>query len=122
MIEKLDPGTVDAGDDGGTTGCKDLNSFKTNAEPLFSQRCSGCHGGANGGATGAVDMTNLNKDSAAACEQIRFRVNPQNPGASQIFVTTDPGGNAAHPFKFNQNQGNFNSFKDAVSIWITAEK
>jgi len=122
VIEKIDPGMVDAGADGGTTGCKDVNAFKANAEPQFTQRCSGCHGGANGGATGALDMTNLNKDSAAVCEQIRFRVNPQNTGASQIFITTDPGGNAAHPFKFNQNQGNFNTFRDAVSIWIAAEK
>jgi hypothetical protein len=120
-IEKVDTAMADAGD-AGMGGCLDVESFKTNAEPQLSARCLGCHGGSNGQATGAVDMTQLGKDSAKACEQIRFRVNPLNPGASQIFVTTDPGGNAAHPYKFNQNQGNFNTFKDAVSIWIAAEK
>lgn len=122
-ITQIEPIMEDAGDDGGvTSGCKDVNAFKTNAEPLFTQRCMGCHGGNNGGATGAVDMSKLGTDSAAACEQIRFRVSPANPGGSQIFITTDPNGNAAHPYKFGGNTGNFTNFKDAVSLWIAAEK
>lgn len=121
-IEVVDPGSADAGDAGPTSGCKDVAGFQANAEPLFSQRCSGCHGGNNGGATGALDMTDLNKDSAKACEQIRYRVSPDDPPKSQIFITTDPGGNAAHPYKFGGNQGNFDSFEAAVSKWIAAEK
>jgi len=67
-------------------------------------------------------MSALNTDSAKACAQIKNRVNPDDPTASQLFVTTDPGGNAAHPFKFGGNAGNFNTFRDSVSIWVAAEK
>ncbi|MEZ4297842.1 MAG: hypothetical protein R3B70_22995 [Polyangiaceae bacterium] len=114
----------DGGMDGGPEGgCKDIDSFTTNAKGSFGQ-CLGCHGGANGQATSAVDMTGLVNDADVpnACAQIRNRVDPDNPPQSQLFITTDPGGNAAHPYKFNQNQTNFNNFKNQVSIWIAAEK
>ena len=48
-------------------------------------------------------------------------VNPDNPAQSQIFITTDPNGNASHPFKFGGNVNAFNAFRSAVSIWIQAE-
>ena len=66
------------------------------------------------GLVNAADVPN-------ACAQIRNRVSPANPGQSQIFITTEPNGGAAHPFKFGQNQGAWNGFKDAVSVWIAAE-
>lgn len=122
IIEKIATPTDDGGMDGGTTGCKDVAAFKANAEQQFTIRCSGCHAGSNGAATNAVDMSALNKDSAAVCEQLLNRVNPGDPSSSQIFTTTDPTKNAAHPFKFGGNQGNFNGFRDAVSMWISAEK
>lgn len=107
------------GDPGG--GCADLDAFETSALPQFTQRCASCHGGSNGQATSAVDMSELDGDTAAACAQIKNRVNPADPPASQIFVTTDPGGNAGHPFKFGGNAGQFNTFRDAVTVWIEAE-
>jgi len=120
-IEKIDPGSDDGGMDGGPGGCKDVGSFTANAQNLFSQRCGGCHGGGNPAAQGAVDMSDLNDDPAAACAQIRFRVKPADPPTSQIFITTDPNGNAAHPFKFGGDDNNYNAFKNAVSTWIAAE-
>jgi mono/diheme cytochrome c family protein len=120
-IEKIDPGAMDGGMDGGPGGCKDVGSFMANAQNLFMQRCNGCHGGGNAAAQGAVDMSDLDSDPAAACAQIRYRVKPADPPTSQIFITTDPNGNAAHPFKFAGSTDNFNAFKNQVSTWIAAE-
>lgn len=116
------PADPDAGVDGGTTGgCKDLTSFNDNAKTPLGV-CTGCHGGGNGQAVAAVDMSGLGGDTAKACAQIKNRVNPSDPPNSQLFVTTDPNGNAAHPFKFGGNDGAFNNFRDSVSIWVAAEK
>ena len=113
----------DGGTDGGATGgCKDVASFSANAVGLLKQNCQNCHGGNNGQAKGAVDMSALNNDEAAACSQVKNRVSPANVGASQLFITTDPGGNAAHPFKFGGDDGKFDAFKQSVSKWISAEK
>lgn len=122
-IETYSTLNPDGGDGGTTGGCQDIDSFTANAKGQFGQ-CLGCHGGANGQATAAVDMQGLVNDADVpnACAQIRNRVNPDDPPSSQLFITTDPNGNAAHPYKFNQNQGAFTTFKDAVSIWIAAEK
>lgn len=111
------------GGDGGTPGggCKDVASFSANAVgPLGA--CTGCHGGGNGQAVAALDMTALKSDAAKACAQVKNRVNPDNPSASQLFVTTDPNGNAAHPYKFSGNDGLFNDFRNSVSTWVAAEK
>ncbi len=112
-----------AGGGTGGGGCNDLDSFTTNAKDQLGQ-CLQCHGGANGQATAAVDMTGLVNDAdvGGACGQIRNRVSPDDPPSSQLFVTTDPDGNAAHPYKFGQNKNAFNGFKSSVSIWISAEK
>ena len=126
-FQKIEPFTTmmgDAGDDGGTTmgGCKDVASFSTNAAGLLKTNCAGCHGGANGQAKGAVDMSQLTSDPAAACSQIKNRVSPASADQSQLFITTDPGGNAAHPYKFGGDSGKFDAFKQSVSTWISAEK
>jgi len=125
-FEKIEPIATEMGDggaDGGTNGgCKDVASFNTNAVGLLKQNCQSCHGGGNAQAKGAVDMTALNSDAAAACSQIKNRVSPNNAGSSQLFITTDPGGNAAHPYKFGGDNGKFDAFKQSVSQWISAEK
>jgi hypothetical protein len=66
-------------------------------------------------------MSGLQTDPAKACAQIKNRVSPADPPSSQIFITTDPGGNAAHPFKFGGNADTFNNFRNSVSTWIAAE-
>lgn len=124
-IELVTPPMPDAGPDGGTDpmgGCKDVAAFDANARGPLQQRCSGCHGGGNGQATAAVDMSALGSDVAKACAQVRNRVNPGDPPASQIFVTTNPDGNAAHPYKFGGNAGTFDTFRNGVSNWIAAEQ
>ncbi len=121
LIEKYAPAVPDAGDGGPTGGCKDVAAFDANAKQPLAV-CLNCHGGGNNQAVSAVDMSALATDSAKACGQIKNRVNPNDPPASQLFITTDPGGNAAHPFKFGGNGGTFSTFRDNVSMWIAAEK
>jgi mono/diheme cytochrome c family protein len=126
-FEKLElvAAEVDGGADGGTTtggGCKDVAAFTANAQPLLQSNCVGCHGGANAQAKGAVDMSALTSDPTAACGQVKNRINPGDPPASQLFITTDPNGNAAHPYKFGGNDQNFNNFVTEVTKWIVAEQ
>ncbi len=111
---------------GGTTGtgggCKDVTTFTMDAAPKFQANCFSCHGGANQMAMAAVDMSQLMANAGAACAQIKSRVNPTTPDQSVIYVTTDPNGNAAHPFKFGGSTSSFNTFKTSVSQWITKEQ
>ncbi len=122
-VSVIDPlgGTGGAG--GGNAGgpCSAVTSFENNAAPALQQSCANCHGGNNGTATNAVDMSDLNNDPSAACGQILNRVNLNNPNQSQIFLNTDPSGNAGHPFDFGGNQGAFDNFRQAVTTWINAE-
>jgi mono/diheme cytochrome c family protein len=111
----------------GTTtlaGCKVVSSFTTNARPRLSTSCVGCHGGANGGATNAVDMTKVNDTSpagqAAACGQILGRVNLTTPAQSGILLAPDPASGVAHPFKFAAADST--TFRNSLTTWINAEK
>lgn len=122
-IELVTVETPDAGTGGSTGGgCKDVTSFMANAMGPLKNNCVGCHGGGNASAKGAVDMSTIDSDAAKACAQVKNRVNPADPPASQLFITTDPGGNAAHPYKFGGSANSFNNFKNAVSTWIQAEQ
>ena len=115
-------GSGEGGGGGGIPGgCNALNEFVTNAVPQLQARFENCHGGNNGQATAAVDMSDLGSDNAAACAQVKNRVNTTTPNQSQIFITTDPNGNAAHPYKFGGNAGLFTDFRDDLTIWIQAE-
>lgn len=121
VVQAVDPDAPEEMDGGTPEGaCADLDSFQDNAVPALGN-CTGCHGGNNQTATNAVDMSELGSDLDAACGQIKNRVNLDNPNQSQLFVTTDPNGNAGHPFKFGGNAGNFNNFVAALTVWINAE-
>lgn len=111
------------GGGGGTVegGCGDVASFDANAKPALTNSCVNCHGGNNGQATAALDLSDLDNNSGATCAQVKNRVNFDNPQASQLFITTDPGGNASHPFKFGGNAGAFQGFRDNVTLWIESE-
>ena len=108
---------------GGSTGgpCSAQTEFNQFASPQLQQRCGGCHGGNNGGATGAMDISKLQSDPSNACGQVLNRVNLGTPNQSQLFVVTDPGGNASHPYKFGGNAANFNTFRDEITKWINVE-
>ena len=102
-------------------GCTAVGEFDDNVAPTLQARCVGCHGGNDAGATGAVDMSDLQTNSALTCAQVKNRVNLGTPANSQLFVTTDPDGNASHPFKFGGDASMWNDFKDDVTVWINAE-
>lgn len=101
--------------------CVALDAFEQNARGPLSENCVTCHGGDNQAAKNAVDMSELDTNSAAACGQIRLRIDPENPDASQLFLNTDPSGSTNHRFKFGDDINAFNAFRSAVSIWIQAE-
>jgi mono/diheme cytochrome c family protein len=116
------------GDNGG--GCKALASFKTNAQNLFAnavpgagQSCLSCHGGQNGNATSAMNITGVNSQTDAtiqtACNQIRTRINTTTIDQSGIYLAPDPANNN-HPFKLTAAQ--LTTFKNGVNVWINAEK
>jgi len=125
-FESIDTWTESGGEGGGGGGgaggvsCDAQGDFDDVAA-AFSPCAGQCHNGQNPGATGAVDMRDLDNDPGAACVQIRNRVDLDNPDDSQIFVATDPNGGAGHPFKFGNNVGDWNAFKDQVTGWVQAE-
>lgn len=112
----------DAGTGTNTGGCKDVASFNSNAKGPLKQNCTSCHGGGNAQAKGAIDMSKIDSDPEAACAQVKNRVDPGNPSQSQLFITTDPDGNAAHPYKFGGSNNNWMAFVNSVTKWVQAEK
>jgi len=107
-------------------GCNAVAEFTANAQGPLSQACVSCHGGNNGGATAATDMTSINdltpEGQAAACGQILSRVNLLDPNNSSIFLAAEPGSALGHPFKFNNNNANFEAYRAALNVWISAEQ
>jgi hypothetical protein len=117
---EMGPGNGGTGTAG---GCKDLASFKTNAQTLLQQRCGSCHNGNNANAKSAVDMTGMNAADDAtillACNQIKTRVNLTTPAQSGIYLAPAPN-NANHPFQMNA--ADHTAFMNNLGIWITAEQ
>jgi mono/diheme cytochrome c family protein len=120
--------TAELSDAGNTVleGCNAVGAFTANAQAPLSQACVSCHGGNNGGATAATDMTLINdlspEGQLAACGQILSRVNLADPNNSSIFLAAEPGSALGHPFKFNNNIGNFEAYRAALNVWISAEQ
>jgi hypothetical protein len=136
VVSAYKPDTGGGGGGGGANlGCKDLPSFKANAQQLFAapaggagQSCLSCHGGQNGNATSAMNITGVNSADDAvlvtACNQIKTRTNTTTPDQSGVFLAPDPA-NANHPFKFNVAQlGVFKNGPPGTGVlgWINAEK
>lgn len=122
LAEPHTSGQLVGGGGGGVVsgGCTAVTEFEDNVVAAL-QPCLQCHGGGNTGATSAVDMSELGTNPAATCGQVKNRVNLTTPAQSQLFLVTNPDGNASHPFKFNGNAGNWNNFMTDVTVWINAE-
>lgn len=101
-----------------TGGCKNVQSFTTNAAPQMKNLCLNCHN-TGGSGFGSLDMSALalaTPDYAKACGQAKAKIDTTNPAQSPI-ITTPTGGDPAHPLK-NAPQ----SFVTAMTTWINAEK
>lgn len=135
IFKTVGPYMADTGSGSGsgsdaTTGCKALDSFKTNAQgPLTTNCANACHGGGDPNALAAMDLSGLLGTAPipdpmvlAACDQVRTRINFQTIDQSGFFVAPNPADNTNHPFKFNGVQTDFQTFHDSVVIWVNAEK
>jgi mono/diheme cytochrome c family protein len=113
----------------GTTqsGCRQLASFKQNAQGPLNTNCASCHSGtANANAKAAMDIDGIGSTDDAmiqlACNQVRSRINFQDTNSSSFYIAPDPGQATNHPFKFGGSAANFSNFKSAVDPWVQAEK
>jgi hypothetical protein len=106
-------------------GCNNVTAFTANAQAALATNCASCHG--EGGLTdamGATDMRRINDltadGQAAACAQVKTRVNTLDPVNSGLFLAPDPNSGTAHPFKFPSADA-FTAFRDQVILWINEE-
>jgi hypothetical protein len=107
--------------DGGFLGCKNVQSWVNNTRPGLLANCTSCHGGANGGATGALPLRAADGDTQN-CQNTLGAVDLVNTANSNLFTKPSPNNlNNNHPFHF-ANQAAFDAFVNAVNVWITAEK
>jgi len=126
VVDKYRP---DEGGGGGTTqtGCRQLESFKTNAKGPLQTNCASCHAGtANANARSAMDLTGIaaadDPTLQAVCDQARTRINFTDTNQSGFFIAPNPAVTTNHPFKFGGVQATFDAFKAAVDVWVQAEK
>jgi len=119
-------GGMDGGVVQGGGGCKDVMAFTADAQPTLASRCLACHGGSNQLATAATDMTKVNdlsqQGQSDACAQVKNRIDTTTVANSDIFLVTNPKGNANHPFKFNGDSNAWNAFVQAATQWVNSEK
>jgi hypothetical protein len=100
-----------------TGGCKSVATFTSSAVPeLRKDGCIGCHGGGSATATGALDLTNVDKDNAAACTQALKAVNPTSKPQSAIIQAA--AGAQAH---VGGKVANAPAFTSALLGWINNE-
>jgi hypothetical protein len=102
-------------------------SFETNARAQFNANCGTCHRGQNGQATNSLNLTGVDQPNGAtpnqACNQALLRVSTVDLNQSSIYLTTQINGGAAnHPYHFNNNPATETAFRNAVNVWINAEK
>jgi hypothetical protein len=103
--------------------CKDVALFEQAVVPKLSYCADNCHGGKKPEAMAAMDLSQLGvSPPAAACAQVRARINPTEPAASQIFVVTDPKQQVVHMYKFMGSANAHAAFVAAATPWIEAEQ
>jgi hypothetical protein len=112
---------------GGGGGCKVPASFETNARAQLNANCGSCHRGQNTQATNSLNLTGVDQPNGAtpnqACNQTLLRVNTVDLDQSSIYLTTQINGGAAnHPYHFNNTPATETAFRNAVNVWINAEK
>ena len=101
QFQKIDKATVAGSDAGVAGGCKDVTTFQNSAAPTLISTCVSCHGGNNGNATAALDLSKLSgaPDYAAACTQAHFKLNLANKTQSNLLLAPLNGSGLNHPVK-----------------------
>jgi hypothetical protein len=108
---------------GGGLPCKNVGEFQSVVVPQMQYCAKTCHAGGKAEAKAAMDLSGLNDvPPAAACSQVRPRIDTASPDQSLIFVNTDPTGGAVHMYKFMGNTLQWKAFKSAVMPWVMAEQ
>ena len=107
-----------------TSGCSQVPLFTTHARPALVERCTGCHGGSNPGATSAVDMRSVADASTVeqrnACNEVLTRVNRADVTSSMLLRASDPDSGVSHDFKFASTSDR-DAFQLAVLRWLASE-
>jgi mono/diheme cytochrome c family protein len=100
QFQKIEKATV-SGDAGASSGCKDVTTFQNSAAPTLISTCVSCHGGGNGNATAALDLSKLSgtPDYGAACTQAHFKLNLANKAQSNLLLAPLNGSGLNHPVK-----------------------
>jgi hypothetical protein len=117
----IEPKGGTSGDGGAALGCKSVASWTSNAKPGLANSCTSCHGGQNASATGALPLQAANGDTEN-CANTLGEVDVSTPANSRLFSYPNPAnpGNG-HPFHF-PDATTFQSFENAVGMWIANEK
>jgi len=112
------------GDDAGLGPCAAVRAFTERVRPELADRCQSCHGGGDGDAMDAVDMTRLDDLSVDGqtftCLQIAARVRMDDPVASALLAVVDPESDSLHPYQFGGRLDEFAEFSAALLAWLAA--
>lgn len=119
QFQKIETANVAATDAGASGSCKALADFTASAKPALMANCTNCHGGGNGNATSALDMSKLGTDDAAACTQARFKVNLTNKTQSNILLAPLANSGINHPVKPFGNTGS--AGYQSLLTWLNKE-
>ncbi len=126
-VAEFADGTPGGGGDGGVVGggCNNVPAFTSSAQPRLLASCNNCHG--TGGQTAAINSTDMTRlgdltpeGQAAACAQIKTRINQLDPINSGLLLAPDPGSGTGHPFKF-PSAAEFQAFRDQILAWVNQE-
>ncbi len=126
-VAEFADGTEPGGGDGGVVGggCNNVPAFTSSARAALAQSCGNCHGA--GGMTDAINATDMTKiadltaeGQAAACAQVKTRINELDPINSGLLLAPDPASGTGHPFKF-PSAGEFQAFRDQILAWVNQE-
>jgi hypothetical protein len=120
-MEVMDPG---GGGGGPLGGCSNVGGFTSLAQPRLDERCFACHGGANATAKNAFDLSALRdlsaEGQAAACGQVKGKLNLADPVNSILFQRVEPGQITNHPLTIT-DPTDFAGFRDPIVEWANTE-
>ena len=104
-------------DAGAAGGCKSVTTFTTSAAPAITKdNCLSCHAGSSAGATGALDLSQLNKNDTMACAQALNKVTLANKAQSPLIQA--PAGNLTHQ---GGKVADAAAFTQAITTWLNKE-